>query len=264
MVINGIDYHIETHGAGDPLVLLHGFMGSGANWQAQIEAFAAQFQVITVDLLGHGATEAPARSIRYRMEYAAQDLIAIFEQLELASVSLLGYSMGGRLALYTTLAYPDEVTRLILESASPGLKTQEERAERIQQDEALAQRIESEGVETFAKSWSNLPLFASQTPEVRKHLHKLRLQNNPQGLANSLRGMGAGAQPPLWDQLEELDLPVLLLCGELDRKFCAINREMQALILGATLEMIPDAGHTVHIEQPKRYHEVVLEFLKTL
>ena len=120
MLINGINYHLETHGAGDPLVLLHGFTGSAVNWSAQIEACAPHFQMVTIDLLGHGDTESPADPARYAMELAARDLIAIFDRLNLERVHLLGYSMGGRLALYTALTYPDRIDHLILESVRRG------------------------------------------------------------------------------------------------------------------------------------------------
>ncbi len=107
-----------------------------------------------------------------------------------------------------------------------------------------------------------MPLFATQSPELRQRLHDQRLRNNPTGLANSLRGMGTGAQPSLWDRLGELTMPVLLIAGEHDAKFSAINREMQSLIPKAQLEIVAGAGHTVHAEQPQRHNEMVRAFLK--
>ncbi|MCZ2099122.1 MAG: 2-succinyl-6-hydroxy-2,4-cyclohexadiene-1-carboxylate synthase [Anaerolineae bacterium] len=260
MLINGINYHFEARGIGDSLVLLHGFSGSGANWSAHVETLARRFRVVTVDLLGLGKTESPADPDRCRIERAAADLIAIFDALQLDAVNLLGYSMGGRLALYTALAYPQRISRLILESASPGLRTEAERAARIEQDEALAWRIERDGIAAFADYWTNLPLFSTQSPELRERLRAQRLDNNPTGLANSLRGMGTGAQPSFWERLPMLNLPVLLLCGALDTKFAAINREMQALLPRASLVIVPDAGHTVHAEQPTCWQAEVLHF----
>ncbi|MCC6802301.1 MAG: 2-succinyl-6-hydroxy-2,4-cyclohexadiene-1-carboxylate synthase [Anaerolineae bacterium] len=260
MLINGVHYHVELHGADDPLILLHGFSGSGANWSAHAEALAQQHQVVTIDLLGHGQTESPADPARCRVERAAEDLSAVFDALDLPRVNLLGYSMGGRLALYTALAYPQRISRLILESASPGLRTEAERAARIEQDEALARRIERDGIAAFADYWTNLPLFSSQSPELRERLRAQRLDNNPTGLANSLRGMGTGAQPSLWERLSELSVPTLLMAGELDTRFAVINREMQALLPRASLVVVPDAGHTVHAEQPERWRAEVLRF----
>lgn len=263
MIINGIHYHVDVVGAGEPLVLLHGFSGSGANWQPHVEALAPKFRVVTVDLIGHGQTDSPDDPERYVMERAAADLIAILDGLDMPSAHLLGYSMGGRLALYIALAYPARFKRLILESASPGLKTAAEREARIVSDEVLARRIEGQGIPAFADYWTSLPLFATQSPEVRARLHEQRLRNNPVGLANSLRGMGTGAQPSLWARLPELTMPTLLLCGALDAKFRAINEEMHALIPDSTLVNVPEAGHTTHAEQPQRFRAEVLHFLQT-
>ncbi len=264
MLINGVHYHVEIIGSGDPLVLLHGFTGSGANWAEQAAALAADFRAVTIDLPGHGQTTSPSDSTCYAIESHSQNLIAIFDTLDLDRVNLLGYSMGGRLALYTALTYPQRIKRLVLESASPGLKTEAERQARIASDQALAARIEQGGIAAFADFWSNLPLFASQSPQLRQRLHDQRLDNNPVGLANSLRGMGTGAQPSLWERLGELTLPTLLVAGEADAKFTAINREMHALIPASTLEIIAGAGHTVHAEQPQTYTHIVQVLLKGL
>ena len=214
MSVNNIDYHVESHGSGKPLVLLHGFTGSSANWAAQVGFLADHFRVVTVDLLGHGATNAPSDPARYAIERQAADILGILDALEVERAHLLGYSMGGRLALFTALTYPDRINHLILESASPGLRTDAERQARIASDRALADRIERDGIAAFADFWSNLPLFATQPPELRQRLHDQRLRNNPLGLANSLRGMGTGVQPSLWDRLGELTLPMLLIAGE--------------------------------------------------
>jgi 2-succinyl-6-hydroxy-2,4-cyclohexadiene-1-carboxylate synthase len=262
MLINGINYHVEAHGSGDPLVLLHGFTGSGASWAAQIQALQTNFRVVAIDLLGHGQTTSPSDSARYAIESASRDLIAVLDVLGVERANLLCYSMGGRLALYTALTYPQRIGRLVLESASPGLRTDAERRVRIASDRALADRIERDGMAAFADDWSSIPLFATQSPELRQRLHDQRLSNNPTGLANSLRGMGTGVQPPLWDRLGELVLPTLLIAGEHDAKFRAINGEIQRLIPGARLEIVAGAGHTVHAEQPLRYNEIVRTFLK--
>lgn len=263
MLVDGVNYHVEVRGQGEPLLLLHGFSGSGANWRAQAEAFVGQYRVITVDLLGHGRTESPDAPMRYAMERAASDLIGVLDALGEEKTHLLGYSMGGRLALYMALEYPQRFRRLILESASPGLRTEAERQARMEQDEALAARIENEGIPAFADYWTNLPLFSSQSREVRERLHAQRLNNNPHGLANSLRGMGTGAQPSLWGRLGELYLPTLLMCGALDTKFRGINAEMQALISDAELVIVPDAGHTIHAEQAECFCTNVMRFLGT-
>src|SRR5690606_13785993 len=135
--INNIRYAIDRAGNGTPLVLLHGFTGSKANWQPLIPALAEAHSVITIEIIGHGESEKPADPQRYRMEFVANDIIKLISAMTSAPITLLGYSMGGRLALYLAAHYPQELNRLILESASPGLATEVERQQRRQSDEQL-------------------------------------------------------------------------------------------------------------------------------
>lgn len=270
--VRGVTYRGRVWGEpGRPaVVLLHGFTGSSASW-AQIAPRLAQagYRVWAPDLLGHGAGDAPADPARYAMAQAAADLAALFriwqgeagEQAGEKPLHLLGYSMGGRLALYLALHHPQWVQTLVLESASPGLDDPAQRAARRAQDEALAQRILERGISAFVDEWERLPLWASQArlpEEVRRSLRRQRLANRPLGLANSLRGMGTGVQPSLWPHLGELTCPVLLVVGAEDAKFVAINRRMARLIPQARLVVVPQAGHTVHLEQPAAFVEHLL------
>ena len=225
---------------------------------------APHYRLIAPDLLGHGRAPAPADPTRYAMPHAAQDLAHLLDQLHLEKINLLGYSMGGRLALYFALHYPQRIHKLILESASPGLDTAVERHTRRQNDHTLADRLERDGLPAFVNFWESLPLWASQAslPSVKRDaLRQQRLQNQPAGLANSLRGMGTGVQPSLWGKLAQLQKKTLLLAGALDSKFMAINQRMVALLPQAQLEIVPQAGHTIHLEQPQVYGQKVVGFL---
>jgi 2-succinyl-6-hydroxy-2,4-cyclohexadiene-1-carboxylate synthase len=218
-------------------------------------------------LLGHGQTAAPPEVEPYHIENAARDLIALLDALAIPRVTLLGYSMGGRLALFTALTYPDRVRALVLESASPGLATATERAARIQSDEALAAQIIQNGIVWFADYWGALPLFATQSVAVQATLRSVRLSQSPNGLANSLRGMGTGAQPSLWDRLGELTAPTLLITGASDAKFTPIAERMRAAIptpTAITTWTAPNAGHTVHQEQSSAYLRTLRDWLHAL
>lgn len=253
-ILHDLAYHIEIDGSGPPLLLLHGFTGSTQNWQALVPALGKTHTVIRVDLPGHGRTALPEDPARYAMPSVAQDLAQLLVDLQVASAQVWGYSMGARLALYLALDYPDRVNRLILESGSPGLATEDERALRRASDEALAQCIEQDGTAAFVREWESLPMWASQSQlpaAQRQRLHELRLQNSPLGLANSLRYMGAGAQPSLWPRLPMLQIPVALVAGTLDAKFVQIGHAMQLALPDATLHIIAGAGHAVHVERPQ-------------
>ena len=260
-----VTYHVFGQGK-EPLLLLHGFTGSSQNWEPILPLLTAVGPAMTVDLLGHGRSAAPNDPTRYRMETAAADLAALINDVTEPPVDLLGYSMGGRLALYLAIHYPQLVKRLILESAAPGLASEAERQARRQQDESLASWLEESGITAFVDRWEKLPLWASQAqlqPEKRALLRQQRLQNNPVGLANSLRGMGSGAQPNLWPLLAELDRAALLIVGELDQKFVAINQAMVAQLPQAELAIVPNAGHTVHLERPLAYAHLCNTFLNS-
>jgi 2-succinyl-6-hydroxy-2,4-cyclohexadiene-1-carboxylate synthase len=251
---------------GRTLVLLHGFTGSALGWGGLLDDFAvAGLRVIALDLHGHGRSDAPSDARRYAMEHCQVDIIAALGQLGVRSgeAILLGYSMGGRIALYC--AFAGYFRALILESASPGIEDEQERERRRLSDMALAESIEREGVAAFVERWERLPLFASQynlPASKRAALREQRLNNRAEGLANSLRGVGTGVQPALHSRLPTLDTPVLLIAGDLDKKFCEIARQMAQLLPHAQLRIVAGAGHTVHLEQPATFVDLVHGFFE--
>lgn len=265
--VNGVHLNVEVSGDGPSLLLLHGFTGSSASWTSHLDAWRG-FTTIAVDLLGHGASDAPTDAERYRMERCVGDLVALLDRLSIDRTAVLGYSMGGRVALHLALSAsggPERLWALVLESASPGIEDASERKERRRSDEALAKRIEREGLEDFVDYWEAQPLFATQSrlpAAVREALRRQRLRNNPQGLANSLRGVGAGRQAPVLDGLGELRVPVLLIAGALDEKYCDLARRMAAALPCARNVIVPDAGHAVHLEQPEAFDAAVRAFLE--
>ncbi len=266
VTVGGIRYGVRVTGDGPPLVLLHGFTGGSSTWRPHLARLARSRRVIVPDLLGHGATPSPADPERYGIEHAVPDVLALLDRLDATTFALLGYSMGGRLALHIALAVPDRVQALMLESASPGIREAGERAARAREDEALASSIERQGVEAFVARWQALPIFASQEnlpAAVRDCLRAQRLANSPTGLANSLRGMGAGVVPPVWERLVELHMPVLLIAGALDEKYAAIARAMAQRVSRSVLATTAEAGHAVHLEQPDVFDETVMRFLVT-
>lgn len=263
--IDGLGYYVVEEGTGEPLVLFHGFTGSHENWRPFLSVFGQHYRTIAIDLPGHGLTDAPEEISRYSFTRVAEDMVHLLAQLGVSNAHWLGYSMGGRLALFIAVHNLQLVRTLVIESGSPGLDDFVERENRRQLDEALAARIETEGIPAFVRHWEHLPLFASQLRLPQDVLHTLRAQrlnNSSQGLANSLRGMGTGTQTPLWDELREVHKPVLLIAGEMDEKFVAINRHMASQLPAAEFIVVPDAGHTVHLERPDKFAGIVLEFLQ--
>lgn len=267
VMVNGHRYHVEVSGAGEPILLLHGFTGDVSIWRDSRSALDNRYQVISIDILGHGKSDKPSTVVPYQMESIASDIVQLLDSLSVYQTHLLGYSMGGRLALYLAIHYPDRFSSLILESASPGLATEQEREDRRDRDNALADKIEANEIQWFVDFWEGLSLWDSQkslSNDVLLNQRAQRLQNDPQGLANSLRGMGTGVQPSLWDRLPEITLPTQLIVGEFDSKFIGINQHMTQLMSNATMTTITNAGHTVHLENPKAFIKQVQLFLHRL
>jgi len=263
MIINQLSYHVQVDGAGPSLLLLHGFTGSADSWVEVLPMLTSHFKVIRVDLPGHGRTELPKDVQRYRIESTTQDLADLLRELNCAPAHVWGYSMGARVALYLALVHPEVVQRLVLESGSPGLATEAERAARRASDEALATRIEQNGIYAFVEEWECLSLWASQRRLLqtqRDRLRQQRLSNATEGLANSLRYLGTGAQPALWDRLVALQPPALFIAGEEDTKFVQIAQQMQTHCPPAQRLIVPHAGHAIHLEQPRAITDAVLAF----
>jgi 2-succinyl-6-hydroxy-2,4-cyclohexadiene-1-carboxylate synthase len=265
VTVDGLDFWTEVDGSGPPIVLLHGFTGSRSTWYDFFRAVQGRYTTILIDHIGHGRTASPASVDRYRMDRAVDDLVALVRAVGFERAAWVGYSLGGRTALQVAVRHPEAVGALVLEGASPGLETEAERQERIAADERLARMIEEEGIEKFVDYWGSIPLWASQEQTLsesqRTVLRQQRLAQRGIGQANSLRGMGTGAQTWLGDRLQEINVPVLLTAGRLDTKYVQIAEEMANAIPDARVRVIEEAGHAAHLERPDAFNTAVLEFL---
>ncbi len=243
--------HVGREGSGAPVVLLHGFTGTGASMAPLGRRLGGE--TITVDLVGHGVSDAPFDLAQYTMGAMVSQLRALVGIVDVGAVHLVGYSMGARTALSFAAAHPDAVRTLTLIGATPGIADAEEARERVRADEALADRILRDGVPAFVDHWESLPLFASQRglpEEERARIRAERLAQRPHGLANHLRGAGTGAMPSLWTRLGTVRTPTALVVGALDPKFSTIAAAMAARMPDAEVTVVADAGHAVHLEDP--------------
>jgi 2-succinyl-6-hydroxy-2,4-cyclohexadiene-1-carboxylate synthase len=226
----------------EELVLLHGFTQTNASWEPVLAALGGRYKAIAPDLPGHGAFAARPAS------FAACD--AYLRALTRGPFVLAGYSMGGRIALHAALAPDARVRRLVLVGASAGLADPAERAARRREDDALADRIETVGLEAFVREWAAQPLFAGMPRGVAEVADADRRRNTASGLAAALRGLGTGVMPSLWERLPALAVPVTLVAGARDAKFRAIAERMAAALPDARLVVVAGAGHAVQLEAP--------------
>ena len=225
------------------IVLLHGFTHTGASWDPVVAALAESYRALAPDIRGHGAA---SRREPVTLEAVLDDLAAQAPE----RFTLVGYSMGGRIALHAALApaLAGRVEQLVLIGASPGIADPAERAERRAADDRLAGEVERMTIEEFEQRWARTPVLAGQPPAVAAAVRADRLRNQPAGLAAALRGLGTGALPSLWDRLSEIRPSTTLIAGERDAKFTAIANDMAQALPTADVGVIPGAGHAVHLE----------------
>lgn len=254
-------YRISGSPKQPKLLLLHGFMGSNDDFIEVISLLSQEFCCLAVDLPGHGKTQVQGGEACYNMSNTALGLIDLLDELKIDKCYLVGYSMGGRLGLYLICTFPSRFEKAILESAMPGLKTETEKKNRRLADAELAIELENNDFRQFLVKWYDRPLFQSlqNHPEFGKMMER-RLENYPIELAKSLRNMGTGKMENLWERLAENKIPLLLLVGEWDPKFKAINAEMTALCEVAKLKIAAKAGHNIHLENPREWVEHVRYF----
>jgi 2-succinyl-6-hydroxy-2,4-cyclohexadiene-1-carboxylate synthase len=235
-------------------------MGTGEDWLPIIENLQQDFYCLLPDLPGHGATPLDATP---GYESWSVSLREVLSDHGIERSCLVGYSLGGRLALCFTLTYPDLVSRLVLESANPGLSNPGERQQRFAQDTALSVRILQEGLKSFVNFWYELPLFDSldRHPDLKAELSKKRTLQSPKSMATVLQTLSPGRQPNLWSHLSELQVPTLLITGRLDHKYSVIIHDMSQVIPNTNLVLFKECGHNVHRECPTGYVEELRDWL---
>jgi 2-succinyl-6-hydroxy-2,4-cyclohexadiene-1-carboxylate synthase len=248
-------------GEGPPLLLLHGFTGSRKSFAHLRERLAPHASALVVDLPGHGESPFEDDTTFASTLKALQELL---DELALPRVDVAGYSLGARVALGLAVEAGPRLRRMVLESGSPGLRRRRNRGERRREDEALATRIESQGVGAFVKAWEALPLFAgvrTLPAEVQEALRLRRLAGDAGGLALSLRRLGLGAQPSYWSALPRIRIPTLLLTGARDAKFTTLARRMAGELPLVWGHVFSGVGHAPHLEVPDAWAREVTGFL---
>ncbi len=266
--IDGFTFNVifsESRKRTIPLLLLHGFTGRASDLSFLAEFLDEKFIIIAPDLPGHGASYPVENIADYEIDVIVARLKKLLETLEFDKAVLLGYSMGGRIAYAFSERYPQNVAALIIESATPGIEDEKERAERKIADEKLADMIMEKGVYNFVEFWLSLPIFESLKNIDKRLYEKIRAEkvsNKALGLANSLRATGTGNMKPVWKALPRFTFPTLLINGKLDEKYSEINRKVIKLIPNSSLIEMDGAGHNVHIEKPHEYITLVNGFLE--
>lgn len=239
-------------------VLLHGFTQNRRCWGPFAGALGRTHRIIGVDLPGHGASGFDHVSFEDAGELVAETLAGI------GGVDLLvGYSMGGRLALRCLIEHPDSAGHLALIGATAGLEDASARTERRAGDRQLSDRLHAGTPESFLDFWLGLPLFDGLTED--QQCRRERLAHWGSGIAETLLHRGTGSMEPLWDRLDHIRVPTLLLAGARDEKFARLGARLASGIgSAATLRLIPRCGHACHLEDPEATAATIESWRRTL
>jgi len=246
------------------MLFLHGFMGSSDVFNPVVNRLLDVCNPVTIDLLGHGETviSGDVNFDRFSAENQVRDLKSIMGRLKLPRFFLYGYSMGGRLVQQLIADDASSFHGVILESTHCGISDSTACAERRKTDEELAIQIE-ENFEKFVDNWIQLPLFESNQQHMEINYEEILRRQNPEWVAASLRGFGAGTMPSVCDAVERLELPIQLIAGKNDQKYVDKMGEMAQLCSDATVEIVENAGHRVHAERPDQIAEIITQFLNS-
>lgn len=238
-------------------------MGSGSDWLPIARQIGNRAYSILPDLPGHGHNINRDFHLPLSFDLLAAELADLIEHLGFESLDLVGYSMGGRLALYFALQYPHKVRNLILESANPGIILEKDREDRRAVDLTRAQEILTAGMASFVDHWYQMPLFQS-LEDHRARLDRLiiaRKKNHPHWIARVIQELSPGNQPHVWNQLHLLNMPVLLIAGAKDIKYIHITKKLAAALPQASLSIMDKAGHNCHFENSQEFSQVLQSFL---
>ncbi|WP_144211531.1 2-succinyl-6-hydroxy-2,4-cyclohexadiene-1-carboxylate synthase [Shewanella donghaensis] len=240
------------------LVLLHGFLGSKEDWQASLPILSQHFHCICIDLPGHGENELILPTPGF--ETAAKFIVDKVTELGYPRFHLLGYSLGGRMALHIAKFYPQSLLSLVLESSHLGLTTMKEKQTRLSQDQKWADKLTSEPIGDFLAQWYQQAVFAELSLDERAKLIAIRSKNNPQALLHCYKSTSLGLQENGQHVLKHLHCPTYMLVGQQDSKFSQLAQQWQQSA-GLTVITIADSGHNVHKAQPSVFAAKIIQTL---
>jgi pimeloyl-ACP methyl ester carboxylesterase len=259
----GVELAAEVRGEGPTLVCVHGFGGAKEDFADHVDALAARWRVITLDLRGHGDSDGPVDPSTYSLDRLARDVEAVADAFGADRFRLLGHSMGGMVARRVVLDHPERVDALVMMSTAAGPPA------------GLDPELVDFGAALALDDWAALSQMLDQVAPLRTPAYE-RLVAEREGFADFIAWKWSRVAPPMWAALapqiarEPVDLervrgvqcPTLVVVGDLDHGFYAASLALADAVPGSRLAVIGDAGHHPQFEQPDAWLDAVVSFLE--
>jgi pimeloyl-ACP methyl ester carboxylesterase len=257
--IRGLDIHYKEKGQGFPVVLIHGYTGNLQNWILQVRALIQSYRTISLDLRGHGQSAKPTRCEDYSLELFAGDVYGLLNALAVPECHLIGHSMGGMVAQEFVLRHSEVVRSLVLVDTAADLPQNFPWQDRAR----LMDLARTEGMEAvFDEMLRTQPMGSQviqQSPQLIDIWRRQFLMTSLEGYLYC--GQAIGSRRPLLDELSQIRVPTLIICGEADEPFLGPSQRMHGAIPDSEFVIIPGAGHTPTLENPLAFNAVLLSFL---
>ncbi|HEV7846008.1 MAG TPA: alpha/beta fold hydrolase [Thermoleophilaceae bacterium] len=228
------------------VLFIPGFMQRGDSWRPVAELLPESYPSRLLDHAEH--------SFEGRMG----------EILASGASVLVGYSLGGRLALRAALRSPDSFAGVVVVGSTAGIEEGPLRVTRAEADEKLASWMEAMPIEDIVSLWERQPLFADQSDALVEQQRPGRLSHDPRSLALLLRTAGQGTLEPVWHELRSLELPLLAIAGARDDGYSAAVKRIAATAPNGRAVIVEDAGHAAHLQQPQEVADLIAEFVADL
>jgi len=262
--LDGVSLHVETTGGGDPVLFIHEFAGDHRSWEPQVRHLSRRYRCIAYAARGYRPSDVPTDPEMYSQDHAVSDALSVLDALEIAKAHLVGLSMGGFCALHLGLDHPDRAVSVAIGGVGYGAHRDKREAFR-QECEIIATAFEEEGAAEVATRYAVGPARVQfQVKDPRGHAEFTRMLGEHSSLGSALTMRGFQKERPslydFVDRFRTMSIPVLIMVGDEDEGAIEPSIMLKRTIPTAGLSVFPRSGHTLNLEEPELFNQMLLGF----
>ena len=262
---DGVRLWFEETGSGAPVIFVHEFAADHRSWEAQMRHFGQRYRCITFGARGYPPSDVPEKPSSYSQVRATDDILAVLDHLKIPAAHVVGLSMGGFATLHFGFRHPTRALSLVVAGVGYGAE-KEQQAKFKSEVEVVAKSLLEEGMVAFAAKYAYGPTrvqFENKDPRGFAQFKKELGEHSALGSANTQLGV-QGARPSLYDLIDRMramTVPTLVLTGDEDWPCLAPSLLLKREIPSAALAVMPNCGHTINLEDPDLFNQIVGDFI---